>query len=52
MARPRGLRPLLFSTSGVGYFTSQKNQISEGAVRRVVRFFVLIREDWEVQRFA
>ena len=41
----RGLRPLLFSNSGVGSFTSQKNQISVSAVRRDLRFFVLIRED-------
>ena len=39
----RGLRPLLFS--GVGFFTSHKNQISVSAVRRDVRFFILIRED-------
>ena len=41
----RGLRPLLFSNSGVGSFTSHKNQISVTAVRRDLRFFVLIRED-------
>ena len=41
----RGLRPLLFSNSGVGSFTSHKNQISVSAVRRDLRFFVLIRED-------
>ena len=41
----RRLRPLLFSKSGVGSFTSHKNQISESAVRRDLRFFVLIRED-------
>ena len=40
----RGLRPLLFSNSGVGSFTSYKNQISASAVRRDLRFFVLIRE--------
>ena len=40
----RGLRPLLFSNSGVGSFTSHKNQISVGAVRRDLRFFVLIQE--------
>lgn len=41
----RGLRPLLFSNSGVGSFTSHKNQISVSVVRRDLRFFVLIRED-------
>ena len=41
----RGLRPLLFSNSGVGSFTSHKNQISVSAVKRDLRFFVLIRED-------
>ena len=40
----RGLRPLLFSNSGVGSFTSYKNQISASAVRRDLRFFVLIGE--------
>ena len=40
-----GLRPLLFSNSGVGSFTSHKNQISVSAVRRNLQFFVLIRED-------
>ena len=40
----QGLRPLLFSNSGVGSFTSYKNQISASAVRRDLRFFVLIRE--------
>ena len=40
----RGLRPLLFSNSGVGSFTSYKNQISASVVRRELRFFVLIRE--------
>ena len=39
------LRPLLFSNSGVGSFTSLKNQISVSAVRRGLRFFILIRED-------
>ena len=29
----------------VGFFTSHKNQISESAVRRDLRFFFLIRED-------
>ena len=41
----QGLRPVLFSNSGVGSFTSQKNQISERAVRRDLRVFVLIRDD-------
>ena len=41
----RGLRPLLFSNSGVGSLTSHKNQISVSAMRRDLRFFVLIRED-------
>ena len=40
-----GLRPLLFSNSGGGSFTFHKNRISESAVRRDLRFFVLIRED-------
>ena len=34
----RGIRPLLFSNSGVGSFTTQKNQISVSAVRRDLRF--------------
>ena len=34
----RGLRPLLFSNSGVGSFTSHKNQISVNVVRRDLRF--------------
>ena len=41
----RGLRPLLFSNSGVGSFMSHKNQLSVSVVRRDLRFFVLIRED-------
>ena len=41
----RGLRLLLFSNSGVGSFTSHKNQISVSVVWRDLRFFVLIRED-------
>ena len=41
----RFLRPLLFSNSGVGSFTSHKNQISVSAVRQDLWFFVLIRED-------
>ena len=40
----RGLRPLLFSNSGVGSFTSHKNQISVSAVRRDLRFSVLIQD--------
>ena len=36
---------LFFSNSGVGTFTSHKNQVSASAVRRDLRFFVLIRED-------
>ena len=38
----RGLRSLLFSNSGVGSLTSNKNEISGSAVRRDLRFFVLI----------
>ena len=38
------LRPLLFSNSGVGSFTSHKNQISVSAVRRDLRFSVLIQD--------
>ena len=34
----RGLRPLLFSNSGVGSFTYHKNQVSVSAVRRDLRF--------------
>ena len=34
----RGLRLLLFSNSGVGSFTSHKNQINVSAVRRDLRF--------------
>ena len=41
----KGLRPLVFSDSGVGSFRSQKNQTSESAVRRDLQLFVLIRED-------
>ena len=37
----RGLRNLLFSNSGVASFTSQKNQISVSAVRRVQRVFTV-----------
>ena len=44
----RGLRPLLFSNSVVGSFTSHKNQTSVSAVRPDLRFFVLIREQWKV----
>ena len=35
----RGLRPLVFSNSGVGSFTSHKNQICVSAVRLNLRFF-------------
>ena len=38
------LRPLLFSNSGVGSFTSDKNQVSGSLVRRDLRFFFLIRD--------
>ena len=48
----RGLRPLLFSNSSVGSFTSHENQISESAVRRDLRFFVLIRKEQKVYPFA
>ena len=41
----QGLRPLLFSNSEVGIFTSHKNQISVSAV---TRFFVLIRKDLQM----
>ena len=41
----QGLRTPLFSNSVVGSFTSHKNQISESAVRRDQRFFVLTGED-------
>ena len=36
---------LLFSNSGVGSFTSHKNQLSESAVRWDLQFIALIRED-------
>ena len=36
------------SNSGVGSFTSPKDQISESSVRRDLRFFVLIQEDQKV----
>ena len=39
------LRSLIFSNSGVRSFKSHKNQISDSAVRRDLRFFLLIRED-------
>ena len=41
----RGLRPLLFSNSVVGLYYVPQEQISESAVRRDLRFFVLILED-------
>ena len=37
----RGLRPLLFSNSGEGSFTSHKSQISVSAVRRDLQFLSL-----------
>ena len=40
----RGLRPPVFLNSGVGSFTSHMDQISVTAVRRDLRFFVLIRD--------
>ena len=36
-----GLRPLLLPNSGVGSFTSHKNQVSVSAVRRDLRFLSL-----------
>ena len=36
---------LLFLNSGVGSFMSHKNQISESAVTRDLRFSVLVGED-------
>ena len=36
----QGLRPLVFSNSGVGSFKSHKNQISVSAVRRDLQFFI------------
>ena len=44
----QGLHPLLISNSGVGSFTSHKNQISVSVVRRDLLFFVLIQEDLKV----
>ena len=43
-----GLCPIFFTNSSVGSFTSQKNQNRERAVRRKLRFFVLIREDYRI----
>ena len=40
-----GLRPLLFTNSGVGSFTSHKNQNRGRADRRGLRFYVLIVEE-------
>ena len=40
----RGLCPLLILNSGVGSFTSHKNQISESPVRWDLRVFILIRD--------
>ena len=46
LTTPLGLRPLLFSKSGVGSFTFHKNQVCVSAVRRTYStVFVLIRED-------
>ena len=42
----RSLRPRLFTISSVGSFTCCKNQSSERAVRRNLRSFFLIQEDW------
>ena len=43
---PKGLRPLLFTNSSVGYFMSHKNQNSElKGCKTGVRFFALIRKD-------
>ena len=47
-----GLRPLHFSNSGVGSFTSHKNQTSVSAVRRDLRFFVLIRKVKRSEEFS
>ena len=41
----RGLRLLLFTNSNTGSFSSHKNQNSERAVRRGLRFLVLTRKD-------
>ena len=46
----RGLRPLLFSNSGVGSFTSHKNQISVSAVRRDLRFSSLSEKNRKSNR--
>ena len=43
-----GLCPIFFTNSSVGSFTSHKNQNRERAVRRKLRFFVLIREDYRI----
>ena len=41
----RGLCPLVFSNSGVGSFTSHKNQISISAVRQDLQFFVSLTQN-------
>ena len=45
VAHRRGLGPQIFTNSSVGSFTSHKNQNSERAVRRGLRFFVFVLED-------
>ena len=47
-----GLRPLHFSNSGVDSFTSHKNQTSVSAVRRDLRFFVLIGKVKRSEEFS
>ena len=46
----RVLRSLLFSNSIMGSFTSHMTKISESALRRGLRFIVLIREDFLLSR--
>ena len=45
LAIPPGSTLLLYLNSGVISFTSHKNQTSDSAVRRDLRFFILVRED-------
>ena len=45
LATPLGPTLLLYLNSGVISFTSHKNQTSDSAVRRDLRFFILVRED-------
>ena len=45
LATPPGSTLLLYWNSGVGSFTSHKNQTNESAVRWDLRFFILVRED-------